>query len=274
MAERTGTAQTLEPKEVPSSDSSRKIRFVRLLPYAIAFLTILGGWQVAALIFPSYLIPSPRQVFLRLSKELGREAFLLTIARSFMRLAIGFTLACLLGLVVGLISGVWPFVRRYSRALVSILQSVPLIAWVPLFIILLGFGDSPIVLVILIAAFFPMAVSVMNAVEQVDALHIDVARLLGATRTQLISKVYAPEVIPAIVTGAQVGFGNAWRSLIAAEMVGGVNVGLGWYINFAGEIADMVAVLAGILVIGIFSALLDGYLLERLKRRLLRWKYI
>lgn len=271
MAERTGTAQTLELKEAPSS---WQIRFVRLFPYAIAFLTILGGWQIAALIFPSYLIPSPRQVIVRLSSELGREAFLITIARSFMRLAIGFTLACLLGLAIGLISGIWAFFRRYSRALVSILQSVPPIAWVPLFIILLGFGDYPIILVILIAAFFPMAVSVMNAVEQVDGLHIDVARLLGASRMQLITKVYAPEVIPAIVTGAQVGFGNAWRSLIAAEMVGGVNIGLGWFINFAGEIADMVAVLAGIFVIGLLSALLDGYLLERLKRRLLRWKYI
>jgi NitT/TauT family transport system permease protein len=60
---------------------------------------------------------------------------------------------------------VWSFFRRYSRAVVSILQSVPPIAWVPLFIILLGFGDYPIILVILIAAFFPMAVSVMNAVE-------------------------------------------------------------------------------------------------------------
>ncbi|HEY4720133.1 MAG TPA: ABC transporter permease [Candidatus Methylomirabilis sp.] len=240
----------------------------------MAFLTILGGWQVAALLLPAYLIPSPGRVMLRLSQELRREAFLVTIGRSFVRLSIGFVLACLLGLVMGLVSGIWAFFRRYARTLVSILQSVPPIAWVPLFIILFGFGDYPIILVIIIAAFFPMTVSVMNAVEQVDVLRVDVARLLGANRRQLITKVYAPEVIPAIVTGAQVGFGNAWRSLIAAEMVGGVNVGLGWFINFAGEVADMVAVLAGIFVIGSCSALLDGLILERIKRRLLRWKYV
>jgi NitT/TauT family transport system permease protein len=232
------------------------------------------GWQTAAWIFPSYLIPAPAQVLARLGRELGREVFLTTIARSFARLAIGFSLACVLGLAIGLVSGVWTFFRRYSRALVSILQSVPPIAWVPLFIILLGFGDAPIILVIIIAAFFPMTVSVMNAVEQVDPLRVDVARLLGASQAQLLSKVYAPEVIPAIITGAQVGFGNAWRSLIAAEMVGGVNIGLGWFITFSGEVADMVGVLAGIFVIGFFSAVLDGYILERLKRRLLRWKYI
>jgi NitT/TauT family transport system permease protein len=271
MADGTGTAETLERPEAPGA---AQVRFARIFPYALAFLSILGGWQLAALLLPSYLIPSPRRVFLRLIAELGREAFLITVGRSFLRLAIGFSLASVLGLAIGLVCGIWQFFRRTVRALVSILQSVPPIAWVPVFIILLGFGDAPIILVIIIAAFFPMTVAVMNAVEQVEPLHVDVARLLGASRMQLITKVYAPEVVPAIVTGAQVGFGNAWRSLIAAEMVGGVNVGLGWFINFSGEIADMTAVLAGIFVIGLLSALLDGYVLERLKRRLLRWKYL
>ncbi len=270
MAEGTGAPQALESKK---ESPSWRAWFGKVVPYAVAFLTIYAGWQIAAWIFPAYLIPSPRQVVARLIKEFGRDAFQITIARSFTRLAMGFCLACALGLVIGLMSGVWRFFRRYTRAVVSVLQSVPPIAWVPLFIILLGFGDPPIILVILIAAFFPMTVSVMNAVEQVDPLRIDVARLMGATKSQLVTKVYAPEVAPAIITGAQVGFGNAWRSLIAAEMVGGVNVGLGWFINFSGEIADMVGVLAGIFVIGLFSALLDGYFLERLKRRLLRWQY-
>jgi len=63
------------------------------------------------------------------------------------------------------------------------------------------------------------------------------------------------------------------QALIAAEMVGGVNIGLGWYITIAGEIADMTGVLAGIVVIGLLSAALDTWGLEHLKRRLLRWKY-
>ncbi|MGH7888205.1 MAG: ABC transporter permease [Candidatus Binatia bacterium] len=271
MAEGTGEAKVANTTE---RAASWRAWFGRIFPYAVAFLTIFAGWQVAAWIFPAYLIPAPLQVLARLKRELGREAFLITIARTFARLGIGFTLACVLGVAIGLVSGVWLFFRRYSRALVSILQSVPPIAWVPLFIITLGFGDKPIILVILISAVFPMALSVMNAVEQVEPLRVDVARLMGASRAQLIGKVYAPEVIPAIITGAQVGFGNAWRSLIAAEMVGGVNVGLGWFINFSGEIADMIGALAGIFVIGLFSALLDGFFLERLKRRLLKWRYV
>jgi NitT/TauT family transport system permease protein len=271
MAEGTRTPQAVASTQ---ENLSWRASFGKVVPYAIAFLSLYAGWQVAAWILPAYLIPSPRQVLLRLITELGRDSFRTTLARTFLRLVTGYSLACVLGVVIGLLSGVWVFFRRYSRAVVSILQSVPPIAWVPLFIILLGFGDSPIILVILISAFFPMAVSVMNAVEQVDPLRVDVARLMGADKRQLVTKVYAPEVIPAIITGAQVGFGNAWRSLIAAEMIGGVNVGLGWFINFSGEVADMVGVLTGIFVIGLLSALIDGYVLERLKRRLLRWKYL
>jgi NitT/TauT family transport system permease protein len=271
MADRVGTAEAVARG---GAAGFWHAWLVRILPYAVALLAILAGWQLSALLFPAYLIPPPRKVFSRLIEELGRPAFLVTLGRSFYRLAVGFVLASALGIAIGLLCGIWKFFRRVVRALVSILQSVPPIAWVPLFIVLLGFGDAPIILVIIIAAFFPMTVSVMNAVEQVDGLHLDVARVLGADRAQLVAKVYAPAVVPAIVTGAQVGFGNAWRSLIAAEMVGGVNVGLGWFINFAGEIADMTAVLTGILVIGLVSALLDGLVLERLKRRLLRWKYL
>ena len=261
-----GTEQSAEP----GRDSARRSR---LAPYGAALLTILVGWQLASLFFPSFLIPSPRTVLFRLGREMVSQKFLVTTARSFVRLGIGFGLASLLGVVIGLSTGVWDPFRRYTRALVSILQSIPPIAWVPLFIILLGFGDRPIILVIVISAFFPMAVSVMNAVEHVDLLHLDVARLMGASPLQLARKVYAPAVFPAIVTGSQVGFGNAWRSLIAAEMVGGVNIGLGWYITIAGEIADMTGVLAGIVVIGLLSAALDTWGLEHLKRRLLRWKY-
>jgi NitT/TauT family transport system permease protein len=187
---------------------------------------------------------------------------------------VGFSLACLFGLIIGLVSGVWTFSAATGAPSCRFFNQFRRSPGCRCSSSCSASASTPIVLVISSRRSFPMAVSVMNAVEQVDIMRVDVARLMGATKTQLLSKVYAPEVVPAIITGAQVGFGNAWRSLIAAEMVGGVNVGLGWFINFSGEVADMVGVLTGIFVIGCFSALLDGYALERLKRRLLRWKYV
>ncbi len=140
-------------------------------------------------------------------------------------------------------------------------------------VILLGFGSAPIVIVVTFAGFFPVAHSVMNASEAVEDLHIDVARTLGASRRQIMRTVYLPELFPAVINGAQISFGNAWRSLVASEMIAGVGTGLGWSISFAGEIADMTGVLANIVVIGCLAALIDRTLLERTKRALLRWRY-
>ena len=101
MADRAGAPQTLEPSR---ENTSWRASFGKVLPYAIAFLTILAGWQIAAWIFPAFLIPSPLQVMTRLGREVGRESFRTTVARTFLRLAVGFSLACALGLVVGLAS--------------------------------------------------------------------------------------------------------------------------------------------------------------------------
>lgn len=137
---------------------------------------------------------------------------------------------------------------------------------------MLGFGNGPIIVVVAIASFFPTALSAMNATEGVSRTHLELARVMGASRWQLLTKVYLPEAFPSIVTGAQVAFGNAWRSLIAAEMVAGASRGLGWSISYAGEIADMKGVLVGIVVIGTIAALIDNLLLEAVKRRVLRYR--
>ena len=180
----------------------------------------------------------------------------------------------MLGALLGLLAGISKSFSLYLRSMISILQAIPPITWVPFFVLIFGFGNLPIVLVITIASFFPMALSVMNATEGVSRTHIELARVLGANKRQLISRVYAPETMPAFVTGAQVSFGNAWRSLIASEMVGGASIGLGWSISYASEIADMEGVIASIVIIGSIAIFLDYVVLEQVKRRLLKWRYV
>lgn len=194
------------------------------------------------------------------------------IRQSLLRLGIGYSLGCLLGASLALAAGMFRPMRLYLRGLISIFQSVPPITWVPFLIIRFGFGDIPVIVVILIATFLPMALTVLNGAEGVTRTYIEVARVMGASRWHLLTKVYVPETLPAVITGAQVAFGNAWRSLIAAEMVAGVSSGLGWSISYAGEVADMSGVLVGIVVVGTTAAAIDSLVLERIKRRLLHWR--
>jgi NitT/TauT family transport system permease protein len=244
-------------------------------PYLAAIGSLLAIWQIAAMILnKSFLLPDVPSVLPRLGRIFTNKEFTSGLWSSLFCLAIGYPVACLLGALLGLLGGASRTFAVYLRSLISILQSIPPITWVPFFMILLGFGSQTIITIITIASFFPMALSVLNATEGVNKTHLELARVLGANRRQLLTKVFAPESLPAFVTGAQVSFGNAWRSLISAEMVGGASVGLGRYLSYRSEIADMQGVLVSIIVIGTIAAFIDLVLLERLKRRLLRWRYI
>lgn len=220
------------------------------------------------------VIPSVSGVFSRLFEDIASEPFWKSLGFSMYRLGIGYPLACVLGGFFGILAGLFSGFGKYLRRLIAFLQSIPPITWLPFLIVLYGFGDIPIIVIVTIASFFPMALSVMNGAEGVNRTHLEVAKVLGAGRVQLLRKVYLPETLPAFITGAQVAFGNAWRSLIAGEMVGGVAVGLGFASKFAGEIADMRGLIMYIAVIGVIASILDQVVLEQLKRRLLRWRYV
>lgn len=267
------------PAGVTMAAAPAAVRFRRrswpgLAAYGAAVLSLLFIWQVAGWLLPDFLLPGVPRVVEWLARSLESPAFQAGVRASLWRLTLGYPLACLLGGLLGLLAGLSRGFAAYLRGVVSILQSIPPITWVPFLVILFGFGDLPIITVITIAAFFPMALTVMNAAEATGRTYLELARVLGAGRGQLLTRVYLPAALPAVVTGAQVAFGNAWRSLIAAEMVGGASAGLGWGISYAGEIADMEGVLMGIVVIGGLAACFDHVVLELIKRRLLRWRYV
>ncbi|MEC9484002.1 MAG: ABC transporter permease [Halomonas sp.] len=242
--------------------------------YLVAIVIILACWQVAAWFLPDFLMPDVPEAFVRLGQELTSQEFYAGLANSMSRLGIGYGLALLCGTVLGLLGGTVSLIRSPLKAAIIILQSIPSIAWVPLFLILMGFGNLPIIIVVAVGAFFPTALSVMNATESVEKVHISAARVMGASRTQMLRRVYFPAVTPELITGAQLAFGNAWRALISAEMIVGFSAGLGRSLAYAGEIADMTGVMTNILVIAVLAAIIDQVILENIKHRLLRYQYL
>lgn len=240
----------------------------------VAVLFILLIWQTAAWTLPDFLMPGVPTVIARLWADIQTGEFRQVLSGSLTRLGFGYGFALLFGIGLGLLGGVLYFFREVLKSAIIILQSIPSIAWVPLFLILMGFGNVPIIVVIALAAFFPAALSVMNATESVLKVHVSAARVMGASRWGMVRRVYLPAVMPELITGAQLAFGNAWRALISAEMLIGFGQGLGRSLAYAGETADMIGVMANILTIAILATLIDQVMLENLKRRLLRYQYV
>ena len=241
---------------------------------ALAVVFILLLWQIAAWALPDFLMPDVPVVMVRLWQELQSASFREALWGSLTRLGAGYGAALVLGIGFGLLGAILYFFREVLKSAIIILQSIPSIGWVPLLLILMGFGSTPIIVVVAIAAFFPAALSVMNATESVQHVHVAAARVMGASRWDLIKRVYLPAVMPELITGAQLAFGNAWRALISAEMLIGFGKGLGRSLSYAGETADMVGVMTNILAIAILAPLIDLLLLEKLKHRVLRYQYV
>ena len=244
------------------------------LAMAVAVAAILLLWQAAAFVLPDFLMPDVWTVAVRLVEEVQTREFHAELSGSLTRLGLGYGIALLFGIGFGLVGGVLFFFREVLKSAIIILQSIPSIAWVPLFLILMGFGNLPIIIVVALSAFFPAALSVMNATESVQKVHVSAARVMGASRLALLRRVYLPAVMPELITGAQLAFGNAWRALISAEMLIGFGQGLGRSLAYAGETADMVGVMTNILTIAILATLIDLVILDGLKRRVLRYQYV
>ncbi len=256
------------------STQTRLSGFHKRVAFALAVVLILFGWQVAAWSLPDFLMPDVPVVIARLWREVQTEDFRAALLGSLGRLGIGYGSALLFGIGFGLIGAILFFFREVLKSAIIILQSIPSIAWVPLFLILMGFGNMPLIVVVAVAAFFPAALSVMNATESVQKVHVSAARVMGASRRDMLRYVYLPAVMPELITGAQLSFGNAWRALISCEMLVGFGKGLGRNLSYAGETADMVGVMASILTIAILAPLIDQLVLENLKHRLLRYQYV
>src|SRR5688572_10210699 len=256
------------------STQIRLTGYKKKLAMVVAIAAILLFWQIAAWSLPDFLMPGVPSVMVRLWEDIQSSDFRAALSGSLVRLGFGYGAALLFGVGFGLIGGVLFFFREVLKSAIIILQSIPSIAWVPIFLIMMGFGNMPIIVVVAIAAFFPAALSVMNATESVQKVHVAAARVMGASRWDLLKRVYLPAVMPELITGAQLAFGNAWRALISAEMLIGFGKGLGRSLSYAGETADMVGVMTSILALAILAPLIDQLLLENLRHRVLRYQYV
>ncbi|TWI57939.1 ABC transporter permease [Halalkalibacter nanhaiisediminis] len=235
---------------------------------AIPFVLIV--WTAISSQYPSYIFPSPVDVWHEGVNQVNRGELQTHILLSLQRLVLGFLISAFLAFIVGIVAGASRTFRDFLMPLVTYFQATPPMAWAPLLIILLGLGDAPMIAVIIIASFFPILINVMQGMNHIPESHIRAAKSLGAKGWRLAYYVYLPEIFPAAISGIYIGFAISWRSLVAAEMIGG-NAGIGYFIAFNGQIGNAASVLLGILLIGFLALFMDYLLLKPLHKRFAGW---
>jgi len=248
----------------------------------VSILLFLIIWEIAALMVAlPQLFPTPVAVIFALKDlllapgpsetvwagELMGNTFI-----SFWRVLVGFSIAAISGVILGIIIGHWQKVRDLLEPVIEILRPIPPLAWIPLAILWFGLGFKPAVFLIWLGAFFPILLNTVLGMESTPKNLVEVARTLGADSWQLLTKVSLPSATPSIMAGLRIGIGIGWMCLVAAELTGS-NSGLGYMIMYYYSTMEAAKTVAGMLMIGIV-----GYImfigLKKLEDKLLFWRTV
>lgn len=166
------------------------------------------------------------------------------------RVGIAFLLATALGVPLGLFLGWSKIFREYVFPVFETLRPIPILAWVPLAILMFSGTETPVIFLTFLASFFATALNTMLGVESIDESYSRAAYCLGANKWQVFREVITPGAMPFIFTGLQISVGVAWFSLVAGEMVSG-QFGLGYVINTSYTMVRYPTIIIGMITLGV-----------------------
>ena len=245
------------------------------LPPIVLIVVLIAAWQAYTVIAQPRpdLSPGPLDVAAALGQSWEDGRLQMAVTTSLERGVLGFLIAIAIGTPLGLLLAESRLLRRAFGPLLSGLQVLPSVAWVPAAIIWFGLTDATVYFVVLMGAVPSIVNGLISGVDQVPPQLRRVGTVLGAGPGRLATLVVLPAALPGYVAGLKQGWAFSWRSLMAAEIIatgGTIGFGLGSMLDQSRELADLAGVLATILVILAIGILIELVFFAPLERRMLR----
>jgi len=257
-------------------------RWVERLPAWRPALTDLRGWVVPLLILallealvrssvlPAHQMPAPSQVaqtlyLLAQSGELWRH-----LNASLLRVGAGFAIGAVLAIVIGTWVGLSRRTEAYLEPTFQALRAIPSLAWVPLLLLWLGIDETPKIVLIALGAFFPVYLSLLAGIRNIDRKLVEVGRLYGLSSLALVRRILLPAALPSLFTGLRGALSLSWMFLVAAELIAATR-GLGYLLSDGRGTSRPDLVIAAILLLALLGKLSDS-LLKAWETRALRWR--
>jgi taurine transport system permease protein len=236
--------------------------------FLLWFLAARGHWV------SEVMIPSPKSVYAAFINILHNDYKGISLGRhlsvSLGRLVSAFLMAVILAVPLGLASGYNKKIRAVFEPIVEFYRPLPPLAYYTLIVLWMGIDDSSKITLLLLAAFAPIYVACVSAIQLVKQDYINSALSLGASKWQIFFHVSFPACLPGIFVGLRTAIGVAYTTLVAAEMVAAVS-GIGWLVLDASRFLRSDIIFMGIIIMGITGILLDQ-LIRLLESYLLPWK--
>jgi taurine transport system permease protein len=245
---------------------------VSLVLKVLSICAFLGLWSAATelgWISPIFL-PSPAAVARAAGKLMSTGELWDAVLASSRRVFLGFALAAVVAVPLGIIMGVWWPAKAIIDPFVSLLRPLPSITWIPLSILWLGIGESQKTAIVFMGSWIYILLYTLESTKRVDPLLVRAARNLGASDLAVMREVILPGALPGILSGLKVTLAISWSCVISAEMVAAQS-GLGALIWFAKDWGNLSLVLVGMVGISITVLVADA-IADQIERLLLPWE--
>jgi sulfonate transport system permease protein len=248
-----------QPVTAAQKSKSIRRRLLTAVQAAAVPLLLIMLWEYAVLSewWPRALIASPGEVIIDFGRLLASGKLSFHAMVSLRRLLGGFLIGTAAGVGLGTFVGLSRSAERTLAPTVQLLAPIPVVAWIPLFIILFGIGEASKIAIIAAGTFFVVFFNTVQGIRATDRKLVEVAYVFNKNRAQLVRGVLLPSALPSVLMGVRVALGLSWILLIVAEVIAS-SEGLGWLI-------------VGMITVGILGKLSDRGVLA-LERRVLRWR--
>lgn len=237
--------------------------YAYLIPF-LGFFVLLLVWDVLARFsgWSQQVFPGPVVVLVSMGELLGDGTLIKHTVASLFRVTVGFYLAAILGIPMGIALGMMKTARSLMNPLIQFMRPISPLAWIPLAMLWFGIGDPPAIFLIFLSSFFPLVVSTTIAVDGINQSYFHVAANFNFSRTETIMRLVIPAIMPEVVTALRMTVTISWLVVVAAEMIA-VQSGLGFLILDSRNALRMDYVMDGMIVIGLVGLTLD-YLMRQL----------
>jgi ABC-type nitrate/sulfonate/bicarbonate transport system permease component len=246
----------------------------RIARNAFPFVVVGAVWEAVAHLgfFPPRFFPPLETIATTFARLTASGVLLHHTLDTLLRLLVGFALAAVVGVAIGILMGRSRRAEDYLLPLISIGAPIPGLAYAPLFLLWFGPGNVPAVILVAFVSAFPIIYNAWTGVKAVKEIWVRSAQAMGANDRRLFRHVILPGALPYIMTGLRLGLAQAWRILVGVEMLAAVPWGLGWLIFGAQEFLNTDVMLAGIVVIALIGLGLEKFVFQPLEQyTLVRW---
>ena len=263
-----GVAERASARDAARSPH-RLRRALRTLFDALVPLAVVGAaWEVFARsgVYKPALTPTLEDIAAVTIRMLASGALLANIAFTLYRLLTGFLIGAIIGIMLGALMARIRLAERFFQPLVSVLNPIPSLAWIPLFVLWFGLGETATIVLVAFATVIPVIMNVWVGGKAVNEIWLRAAESMDCRGRRLFFQVVLPASVPFIVAGLRGGIGRGWRAVVAGEMIAATKYGLGWVIFNSIAFLNTDVMLSAIFFIGLIGLLIENCVFAAIER--------